>query len=73
MQMVSLVINPNGVARDHEMYRVEEYAFFIYFGNVEPAMLDDTFFTSEVAQVTSRMAKIKCGALCNLGGELFGQ
>ena len=41
IQMVSIVINPNGVARDHEMYRVEEYAFFVYVGSAGPAMLED--------------------------------
>ncbi len=48
IQMVSIVINPNGVARDHEMYRVEEYAFFVYLGQSGPAMLEDPLFTSEV-------------------------
>jgi adenine-specific DNA-methyltransferase len=50
MQMVSIVINPNGVARDHEMYRVEEYAFFVYLGEAGPAMLADWLFTSDAAQ-----------------------
>ena len=50
MQMVSIVINPNGVARDHEMYRVEEYAFFVYFGQAGPVMLEDSLFTSDVNQ-----------------------
>lgn len=49
-QMVSIVINPNGVARDHEMYRVEEYAFFVYLGSSGPALLEDPLFTSEVEQ-----------------------
>lgn len=49
IQMVSIVINPNGVARDHEMYRLEEYAFFIYKGDAGPAMLADPLFTSDVA------------------------
>ena len=50
MQMVSIVINPNGVARDHEMYRVEEYAFFVYMGDAGPVMLEDPLFTSDVNQ-----------------------
>ncbi len=49
-QMVSIVINPNGVARDHEMYRVEEYAFFVYIGEAGPVMLEDPLFTSDVNQ-----------------------
>ena len=50
MQMVSIVINPNGVARDHEMYRVEEYAFFVYLGESGPEMLIDPLFTSDYNQ-----------------------
>ena len=46
--MISIVINPNGVARDHEMYRVEEYAFFVYIGSAGPAPLEDSMFSSEV-------------------------
>lgn len=49
-QMVSIVINPNGVARDHEMYRLEEYAFFVYMGEAGPVMLEDSLFTSDVQQ-----------------------
>ena len=50
IQMVSIVINPNGVARDHEMYRVEEYAFFVYLGESGPEMLIDPLFTSDFNQ-----------------------
>lgn len=50
MQMVSIVNNPNGVARDHEMYRVEEYAYFIYLGQSGPVLLEDPLFTSDVNQ-----------------------
>ena len=50
MQMVSIVNNPNGVARDHEMYRVEEYAYFIYLGQAGPVLLEDPLFTSDVNQ-----------------------
>lgn len=48
IQMVSIVINPNGVARDHEMYRLEEYAFFVYIGSSGPSLVVDPMFTSEV-------------------------
>ena len=50
MQKVSIVINPNGVARQNEMYRLEEYAFYIYLGNAAPALLKDTLFTSDIRQ-----------------------
>lgn len=57
MQMVSIVINPNGVARDHEMYRVEEYAFFVYIGSAGPVMLEDPLFTSDVNQRKNLLGK----------------
>lgn len=48
IQMVSIVINPNGVARESEMYRLEEYAFFVYLGSASPSMVEDTLFTSDI-------------------------
>lgn len=39
-QMVTTVINPNGVARGRELARVEEYAFFVFFGTAAPASAD---------------------------------
>ena len=57
-QMVSIVINPNGVARDHEMYRVEEYAFFVYLGDAGPVAMEDPLFTSDVNQRKSSMETI---------------
>lgn len=50
IQMVSIVINPNGVARDKEMYRLEEYAFYVYVGDAGPSMLEDSLFTSDINQ-----------------------
>ena len=50
IQMVSIVINPNGVARDKEMYRLEEYAFYVYVGDAGPSMLEDPLFTSDINQ-----------------------
>ena len=41
IQMVTIVINPNGVARGAELSRVEEYAFFCFFGKAAPAMVLD--------------------------------
>lgn len=35
-QMVTIVINPNGVARKSEMSRVEEYAFIVFLGSAGP-------------------------------------
>lgn len=50
IQMVSIVINPNGVARDKEMYRLEGYAFYVYVGDAGPSMLEDPLFTSDINQ-----------------------
>lgn len=44
-QMVSIVINPNGVARGSEMARVDEYAFFVFIGKAKPALLADPLLT----------------------------
>lgn len=62
IQMVSVVINPNGVARDHEMYRLEEYAFYVYIGDAAPELLEDPLFTSDVNQqkeAKNRMANAR--------------
>ncbi|MGJ9441506.1 DNA methyltransferase [Actinotignum sp. GS-2025c] len=45
IQMVSIVINPNGVARDTELARVDEYAFFVFLGESRPALLEDPLLT----------------------------
>lgn len=42
VQMVTIVNNPNGVARGTELARVEEYAFFCFFGLAGPAKLRDS-------------------------------
>ena len=57
IQMVTIVINPIGVARDREMYRVDEYAFFVYLGNAAPVMLEDPLFTSEVNQLKAAQVR----------------
>lgn len=41
IQMVTIVINPNGVARGAELGRVEEYAFFCFLGDATPARVAD--------------------------------
>jgi len=46
-QMVTIVINPNGVARGREMARVEEYAFFMFFGHSAPALVADSLLDTE--------------------------
>lgn len=46
-QMVSVVNNPNGVARASEFARVDEFAFFIFVGAGKPEYLEDPLFTSD--------------------------
>lgn len=40
-QMVTVVINAPGQARLHELARVEEYVFFLFFGDAQPASVSD--------------------------------
>lgn len=46
-QMVTIVINPNGVARGRELARVEEYAFFLFFGDAGAALVEDSLLDTE--------------------------
>ena len=46
-QMISIVNNPNGVARASEFARVDEYAFFVFVGAGKPEYLEDPLFTSD--------------------------
>lgn len=41
VQMVTIVINAPGQSRKQELSRVEEYAFFLFFGNAEPGLVVD--------------------------------
>ncbi len=41
VQMVTVVINAPGQARRHELARVEEYAYFLFFGACEPVAVSD--------------------------------
>lgn len=46
-QMVTIVINPNGSARGQEMSRVEEYAFFLFFGQAGPGLVSEDLLGGE--------------------------
>lgn len=56
IQMVSIVINPIGVARDSELARVDEYAFFVFFGDNKPALLEDPLLTRNAEEEKIGMA-----------------
>lgn len=49
VQMVTIVNNPNGVARGAELARVEEYAFFCFFGKAGSAKLRDSMLDQGTA------------------------
>ena len=41
MQMVTIVINSPGQTRKQQLARVEEYAYFLFFGSAEPPLVAD--------------------------------
>lgn len=41
IQMVTIVTNPFGQERNHQLARVEEYAYFLFFGNAAPCSQSD--------------------------------
>lgn len=45
VQMVTIAINHRGVARDREFTRVDEHAFFVFFGAAGPALTHDDMLT----------------------------
>lgn len=49
IQMVTIVINPTGTSRDG-LSRVDEQAFFVFFGEALPVPLADNFLTEERAR-----------------------
>lgn len=64
IQMASVVINPNGVARDAQLARVDEYIFFVSLGQYKPALLEDPLFTRNAEEkkfgmAASRRARIR--------------
>lgn len=50
IQMTTIVINPNGVARGAELARVEEYAYFCFFGRSAPSRLGDTMLDQGIRE-----------------------
>ena len=45
IQMVNIIINKNGVSRDNEFKRAEEYAFCVMIGSATPAEMDTTTYS----------------------------
>ena len=55
IQMITIVMNPNGVARGAELARVEEYAYFCFFGQAGPNRLPDTLLDQGFVQKKSKV------------------
>ena len=49
MQMVSIIINKNGVSRGSEFKRAEEYAYFLMFGSCGPAEMETAIYSPFLA------------------------
>ena len=47
IQMVSIVINPSGVSSGGGLSRVDEYAYFCFFGGSQPVALERDLLTDE--------------------------
>ena len=54
-QMVTIVTNAPGQARRHELARVEEHAFFLFFGEAEPALVVDDLLNDEPSTSPKRV------------------
>lgn len=59
VQMVTITINHRGVARNREFTRVEEYAFFLFFGDAGPSLTDDDLLTPQTDVPTARQQKVR--------------
>jgi len=53
-QLVTIVINPNGVARGRELARVEEFAFFVFLGDAGACKVSDSLLETESTSKTVR-------------------
>ena len=56
IQMVIDVINPKGVARNNQFSRVEEYIYFVTFGNATPVLTADSMLDFEMTGDYSQSA-----------------
>ncbi|MDN7136382.1 site-specific DNA-methyltransferase [Pseudidiomarina terrestris] len=63
IQMITSVINPKGVARGQEFYRVEEYLFFVFIGDMKIAKSQDPMIlTGTKAQKQESEGDIDAGS-----------
>lgn len=68
VQMVSTMINPKGVARGAEFYRIDEYAFFVFVGRASVAPLPTPGMTAHGdTKIANR--SVRWGALLRSGSN----
>jgi len=71
VQMVSTSINPKGVARGSEFYRVDEYVFFVFLGDarVAPVYAAGLCVGEEAASEEAGPTPVRWGALLRSGSN----
>lgn len=75
IQMITALINPKGVARGQEFYRVDEYIYFVYFGNIKLNKLNDSMIltgkenSSEPEKPNHKVKKVRWGNLLRSGQD----
>jgi adenine-specific DNA-methyltransferase len=73
-QLVTIVINPLGQERKQELARVEEYAYFLFFGAAKPHTLaDDLLNEPKSKRQTARSKKIRWEWLLRGGADATRQ
>lgn len=73
-QMVSVLINPKGVARGQEFYRVDEYIFFVYVGAAAVRKTSDPMILTgkredESLELAEAVKKVRWGNLLRSGTD----
>lgn len=75
IQMITTLINPKGVARGQEFYRVEEYIYFVFLGSASVEKLNDPMiFTgkkneSDQNDHSDEVKKVRWGNLLRSGTD----
>ncbi|MEH6540090.1 site-specific DNA-methyltransferase [Halopseudomonas sp.] len=75
VQMVTSLINPKGVARGQEFYRVDEYIYFVFFGNAavnkgnDPMILTGKRNDQPESGVSDKPKKVRWGNLLRSGTD----
>lgn len=69
IQMISSMINPSGVARGKEFYRVDEYIFFVYIGGavISDAYVEGICITELSEEDDAEIPKVRWESLLRSG------